>query len=50
MRKMKKEYAEPKVQVVKMDTEDIIRTSTKLGTQDEASWTDDTVSADQFGL
>ena len=50
MRKMKKEYAEPKVEVVTMDTEDIIRTSTELGYQEEAGYTDESVSADQFGL
>lgn len=45
MRKMKKEYAEPEVQVVRMDTEDMIRTSGGggLGSQPEAGSDDETV-------
>lgn len=48
---MKKEYAEPRIQVLKLDAEDIICTSSgKLGHQQEAGFTDEVVDAGRFGL
>ena len=51
MRKLRREYAEPRIQVLKLDAEDIICTSSgNLDHQQEAGFNDEIIDAGQLGL